>query len=285
MYSPAALPDGTTPIGGSLFLTTDGRVVDGSTGVQYAADVASFGQLYRKIAAGEWAIGLKKKDGSCTYLLNGTESAASNVPSGSTPIASSKFLSPDGRLIDGGVVDGVAGKVYWPTDIAACGQMYSIDNNKGWRMPLRLNDGSFYYLETGSGIAASSIPANSVPAASSLFLTPDARLVDASTGNTCASDVDSYGLIYRDIPSGTWRIPLKKKDGTASYLQDGSETAASGVPSGSSPAGGSLFLTTDGRVIDGSNGSTVTSGVSSFGQLFNSDTNGNWSIALMAQTC
>lgn len=285
VYSPSALPEGTTPIGGSLFLTTDGRVVDGSTGAQYAADVASFGQLYRKIAAGEWAIGLKKKDGSCTYLLNGTESAAVNVPSGSTPIASSKFLSPDGRLIDGGVVDGVAGKAYWPTNIAACGQMYSIDNNRGWRLPLKLNDGSFYYLETGSGIAASGIPANAVPVASSLFLTPDARLIDASTGNVCASNVDSYGLIYRDIPTGTWRLPLKKKDGVTAYLQDGSETATSGVPSGGSPAGGSLFLASDGRVIDGSNGSVLTSGASAFGQLFNADNNGNWKMAVMAQYC
>lgn len=280
VYSPAAIPEGATPIGGSLFLTTDGRVVDGSTGAQYASDVASFGQLYRNISSNTWRLPLKKKDKSASYLDTGTETAATGVPADSTPVASAIFLSPAGRLINGG-----DGKTYAITDVASFGAIFQPDNSGEWQLPVKKTDGSVAYVRTRNEMAVIGVPSGSTPVASSLFLASDGRLIDGSSGSVLASGVDTYGQVFRDISTGSWRLPLKKKNGDASYLQDGAETATSGVSSGSSPAGGSMFLTSDGRIIDGSNGSVRASGVSTFGQIFSTDNNGNWAMALMAQTC
>lgn len=272
-----SIPAGSTPVAASFFLTSDGQLLNGDGGALLATNVDTFGQMYRDIPTNSWRLPLKKTDGSTTFLLDGVENATTGVPAGSTPIVSGLFLTPGGRIVNGG-----NGGMYDITDVSSFGQTLQYDGNGNWRLPVRKTNGEAAYVESRIEHAVVGVPSNSTPVASSIFLSSDGRLIDGGSGSVYATGVASCGQIYRDIPTGSWRLPLKKTDGTTSYIQDGTEVATTGVPSGSMPSGSGVFLTPAGRFVNGATGGMYDiTDVGSFGQWFQSDSIGNWRLPVL----
>ncbi len=99
------------------------------------------------------------------------------------------------------------------------------------------------YLDNGNKLTASGIPSNSTPLGGAMFLTSDGRLLDgANNGRLVTSNVAAVGKESFTV-NETWVFPLRKTDGTCTLATHGDvEAATTGVPSGSTPAVGSFFL-------------------------------------------
>lgn len=266
----AGIPANSTPAFAAGFLATDGRLMNGSTGTVMASNVDSFGQIYSD--SGQWSVPLKKKDGSFSYLENGTEKAAIGVPSGSTPAYAAGFLAPDGRLVN--ATDGSS----QATNVASVGQIFWDGGSNTWWVAFKKKDGSFTYLQNGTEKAAVGVPSGSAPAYAAGFLAPDGRLINATDGTSQASNVDSFGQIFWDGNSNAWSVPFRKKDGSCTYLVNGVEKSALGVPSGSRPAYSAGFLASDGRLINGADGSNQATDVVNFGQIFWNVSGKTWAV-------
>lgn len=279
--STAGVPINSLPETAALFLTPDGRLIDGKSanGTVIAYNVAAVGEVYVDETGGDWTLPLLKTDGSNSYVEKSWERSTTGVPANSTPMSSILFLAPDGR-----VLDGRAGGQPLALDVVAFGGVYHDQSMPHWIMPLRKSDGSCSYLDTSQERSTSGVPSGSTPMVAALFLSPDGRVIDAygSSGTVIATDVDKFGRIYVDQGAGRWSLPLSKKDGTCTYLLNSVENATTGVPSGSTPATSTLFLAPDGRFIDGNqgNGSVLATNVESFGEVYIDNTGGHWYMPL-----
>ncbi|MFJ4159298.1 hypothetical protein [Microbacterium testaceum] len=254
------IPSGATPAADAYFLASDGRLIAGDTGTVLTTDVDSYGRMLWN--GSNWRWPLKKKNGSFTYVQNGTEIAANGIPSGSTPVSGAIFLASDGRLIDSANNNAVFAK-----SVSTTGQILYTDWNGHWQMPLGIAETTPAYRDNNTQTNASGTPVNSAPVTFSWFVAPDGRLIDGANGSVLASNVDTWGLIFRWTNDHSY-LPLRKTDGSFTFLENGSETACTGVPSGSSPVAGSSFLTTDGRLIQGSTGIVEASNVASCGEIY-----------------
>ncbi|MCD2170187.1 hypothetical protein LPW41_10825 [Microbacterium sp. JC 701] len=279
--SASGVPDGSMPAVGGIFLSPDGRLIDGSSGYVWATNVNRYGNIYQSGSNGQWSMPLLKRDGSTTILRNDqSETQTTGIPADSQPIAGGMFLASDGRLIDG------TNAYVWSTNVGACGLMYSSSNNSDWTMPIRKTSGSCVFLRNNaSESAAAGVPSQSTPVQGAMFLASDGRLIDGSNGFVWSSNVDSCGRIFQSNSTGNWSMPLKKRDGScAVLLNDASQKSATGVPSGSTPVQGGLFLSSDGRIIDGNGtGYVVARGVALVGVFYSASNDGGWSLALAVQ--
>lgn len=264
-----------TPLGGTLYLTSDKRVIDtGNNAAVVSTDVAAAGHIY--VTTGNtWTIPLRKSDGSCVLGSAGSaERPAAGVPSGSTPVAGVLFHTSDKRIVSGDSGATVCSYVdTW-------GQMYF--NGTDRFVPLKLTDGSFAYLQNDMVIAANSVPSGSTPAAARFWLSSDGRIVEFN-GNVWANNVAAHGEIALNPGASfdSWQMPLRKNDGSNVLLVNyGSENATTGVPSGSTPLAHTLFLTSDNRIIDGSNGKVLSRGVTATGDYSQPFQDSSWAIPL-----
>ncbi|WP_186325574.1 hypothetical protein [Microbacterium sp. BH-3-3-3] len=270
-------PVNSAPVTFSWFVAPDGRLIDGVSGSVLASSVDTWGLIFRWTNNHSY-LPLRKTDGTFTFLENGSETACTGVPSGSVPVAGSSFLSTDGRLIQGntGIVEA--------TNVASCGEIYLGTDGKTY-LPLKKLDGTFAYRQDGTENPALGVPAGSRPIAYTWFLATDGRLIDGVTGAVLASNVDSVGRIFR------WRndhsyLPLKKQDGSFTYLDNGAETACQGIPSGSVPVAGSSFLAPNGQLIQGNTGSVEADNVHSCGQIYlNTDGHTFLPLAIKKTSC
>ncbi len=256
--NPSGVPLKATPVAAGIFLTSDGRVIDGgNNGQVVATQVSAAGQLITGPSG--WRMPLKKSDGTCVYTGGAGEIAAVGVPSGSTPVAAGIFLAPDGRVIDGGSNGQVLA-----TNIASTGQL--ITGQVGWRLPMKKNDGSCVYTDGVNLINANGVPTGSTPVAAGIFLASDGRVIDGgNNGQILATNVAATGQLFTGQVG--WRLPLKKDDGTCVYTGGTSEVTATGVPTGSKPVAAAIFLAPDGRLIDGgNNGQVLANNVTATGQ-------------------
>lgn len=273
----SGVPSGSRPASGALFLAPDGRLLDASNNnAVIASNVAVFGELYRD--QDNWTVPLRKTDGTCTYLVNGMfmgrweERTAIGVPSGSTPVCAVFFLTPDNRLMRGDSGSAPA------SNVASWGQTYWNGHGQ-WRQPLKKIDGTFTVLRGSTELSTTGVPSGSTPAADNYFLDPNGNLIDGTSGIALTSSVDRFGRMHWD--GSVYRWPLEKKDGSFSYLTDGTETVATGIPSGSTPVASAMFLSPDGRLIDAANANTVlATHVSAYGEILRPDWNGNWQMPL-----
>lgn len=174
---------------------------------------------------------------------------AVGIPAGSTPANGSWFLAPDGSLID--AVDGSTKG----TGVATVGPA------RGTTFGVTLSNGGFGYFNSSYQYAnAVGIPAGSVPVAGSWFLAPDGSLIDAVDGSTKGTGVATVGAA-----SGT-TFGVTLTNGGFGYFNTSSQYVnAVGIPAGSTPVVGSWFLSSDGRILDASNGSTKATSVSTVG--------------------
>ncbi len=201
-----------------------------------------------------------------------------SVPSGSTPIVAEYFLTSDGSIVYGG--NGVA----QATNVASWGQMSTWGNqpqnaHNDARLPIKKTDGSFRIFKLQAEYATTGVPSGSTPAADAYFLAPDGRLVAGDDGSVLTTNVESFGRMLWD--GSHWRWPLKKSDGSFTVIKDGAESAVTGIPSGSTPVVGGVFLAPDGRLIDSANSNTVyATAVSTTGQVLYYDWNGHWQMPL-----
>ncbi len=90
------VPQGARPIAHSLFLASDGRLIDGSTGGTLSSNVDTVGQMI--YASGTWRMPINKSDGSFVYLENGTEIATTGVLGGA-PLGYSIFTSDSPPMV------------------------------------------------------------------------------------------------------------------------------------------------------------------------------------------
>lgn len=274
--SAVGVPANSTPALGAQFVAPDGRLINGQDGTIMATNVDSVGAVFISNNLGRWYLPLKKRDGACVYLENGTEKAAVGVPSGSKPAVGAAFLASDGRLIDGQNGSVLA------ANVAAFGQVFIADSIGRWYLPLRKTNGACTYLDNGTETTAVGVPSSSTPAWGAGFIAPDGRLINGQDATVMATNVDSIGEMFVSNNLGRWYIPLKKRNGACTYLENSTEQAAVGVPSGSSPAWGAGFLASDGRLINGQDGSIMATNVSSFGAVFIADSIGRWYVPLGA---
>ncbi|WP_154096430.1 hypothetical protein [Microbacterium testaceum] len=281
--TPSGVPDNSKPTFAGVLLSPDGKLLNTTDSNKVlATDVVNFGQLYRD--QDNWVFPLQKRDGTCTYLVSGMffpgyeERSTSNVPAGSTPCFGGTFLANDGRLLNSD------GTVLAPA-VSSFGQVFW-NGQHSWRIPLKKSDGTFTVLKDGSEVSTTGIPAGSTPAADAFFLTSDGRIIASDTGSVLATDVSSFGRMLWN--GSNWRWPIKKTNGSYAYIENGTEVAVSGVPIGSTPVSGTLFLAPDGRVIDSANSnSVVATSVSTTGQILFTDWSGHWHmpLALKKSSC
>lgn len=257
-----AVPPGSTPAFGGLFLTADNRLI-GPDGTVFANNVAEVGQGYS--AAVSYHLGLRLTDGTFAWLNDGVYAPAPNIPAGSKLAYGGLWLTPDGRLIDAN------GSVY-ATNVVAISDGH--DGGDSWHLGVQHADGTFGWINTGVYAAAPAIPAGSTPAYGGLFLTPDNRLIDTN-GSVYATNVRSWGQGY--ATTTTWHLALEHTDGTFGWINTGTYAAAPGIPAGSTPAFGGLWLTPDGRIIS-SDGTVFASNVESIGDGYNVD--GDWHLGI-----
>lgn len=252
--SSSGIPSGSKPVGGSLYVSPSGDLLDAADGGRVLSrDVAVCGEIAS--TSGAWSIPVLKADGSCVWVFNGNERGTVNVPNGSSPSAGSSFITSDGREIRGD--DGTVRL----TGVKSHGTYFGGSQST---MAFALQDGSFVYLESNTVKTAVGIPAGSAPACGRFFLSPAGVLIDGADGSTVASNIASYGVL--SIDNSSWLLTARKKTGAAVVVRPGSEVFAAGVPNGSIPIGAGVFLASDGRLIDGLNaGAVLATGVSTPG--------------------
>jgi hypothetical protein len=266
-----AIPPGSTPAYGGLFLTLDHRLIDAS-GNLYASNVAEVGPGYGAETS-SYHVGLRLTDGTFAWINSNVYAAAPAVPAGSKPVYGGLFLTPDARLVD------ASGTVY-ATNVAAVAQGY--DGGPNWNLGIQHTDGSFGWISNNVYGAAPGVPAGSTPAYGRIFLTPDGRLVDQTGTVVYASNVASIGQGYASATD--WHLPLMNADGTFGWLNNGTYTGASTIPAGSTPVWGGLFLTPDGRLID-VNGALYASNVESVGDVYDAGTSWHMGLKLRPTAC
>ncbi len=92
--------------------------------------------------------------------------------------------------------------------------------------PILKNDGLCSWVQNDTEVLA---PSGRNPVAGNLF-EDGGSIFHGNDSAALAQDVKTVGASYSD---GTdYRIPLEKNDGSFTYLQSGTETTATGVPSG-----------------------------------------------------
>ncbi|MDQ1174236.1 hypothetical protein QE430_002543 [Microbacterium testaceum] len=251
------VPSGSTLAWGAVFLTPDGRLLDGASGNLIVSNVDSVGQ-YALGPDGNSFVPLKMRDGSFAWLEGVAPTPTVGVPSGSTLAWGAVFLTPDGRLLDGRNGNLIV------SNVDSVGQ-YALGYDGNSFVPLKMRDGSFAWLEGVAPTPTVGVPSGSTLAWGAVFLTPDGRLLDGASGNLIVSNVDSVGQ-YALGPDGNSFVPLKMRDGSFAWLEGVAPTPTVGVPSGSTLAWGAVFLTPDGRLLDGRNGNLIVSNVDSVGQ-------------------
>lgn len=257
-----AVPPGSTPAYGGLFLTPDNRLIS-ADGTLYASNVAEVGAGYG--AGTTWHLPLRLTDGTFAWINTGTVAAAPAIPAGSTLVWGSLFLTPSGDLMN------VNGTVY-ATNVVAVGDGFDQDDT--WHIAVQHADGTYGWINNGTYAASPGIPAGSKPAYGGLFLTPDNRLVDSS-GNVFAINVASIGEGF--ATGGFWHLPIQHVDGTFGWINSATYAPAPAVPAGSTPVFGGLFLTPDGRLIS-ADGTLYASNVESVGHGF--DMGSFWHLPL-----
>lgn len=249
------VPQGARPIAHSLFLASDGRLIDGSTGGTLSSNVDTVGQMI--YASGTWRMPIKKSDGSFVYLENGTEIATTGVLGGA-PLGYSIFTSDS-------PTDGATGKIL-TQNVRQSGEV--ISNSIGVVFPVRNSDGATKWVTLQKATNGGS---NFTPVAGRIFFTTFSSLIDGKADTTLANGVKSYGSAYSD--GSHYRLPIEKTDGSFTYLEDDSEKATVGVPSGSTPASSSCFLTGDNRLVEGASGAVLATDVDKLGTwAFNGST-------------
>lgn len=278
------VPGDSSPTNGTQFLAPDGRLIEGNSpnGAVLAYNIAAVGETFVDDAAGTWYLPLLKTDGSTSFMETGMERSTTGVPANSTPMSSTMFLAPDGRVLDGRL-----GGQALALNVVAFGGIYHDGSKYPWFMPLRKSDGSCSYLDSSQERSTLGVPNGSTPICGTLFLSPDGRVIDgyATNGTVLATNVDTFGHLYIDRGIG-WLLPLRKKDGVCTYVQNSVEKATTGVPSGSTPAASTLFLSPDGRIIDGlTQGAVFVTDVESFGKiLYTPNSGGHWYMPLVVKT-
>ena len=258
------VPTDATPAFHSVFLTTDKRLVDGYDGTVLASDVDPLGQMI--FAAGVWRAPLAKADGSCTYLENGTE-----YPSQTTG-------DPDGYSysLGGTASNGATGQ-----NLAYNNRSWGavILDSEGLMFPILKNDGLCSWVQNDTEVLA---PSGRNPVAGNLF-EDGGSIFHGNDSAALAQDVKTVGASYSD---GTdYRIPLEKNDGSFTYLQSGTETTATGVPSGSKPKCSSYFHTTDNRLVDGASGTELAKEVERVGRSAYNGSVERTPLTITSRTC
>lgn len=266
------VPSGSTPVGGSLYVTPNADLIDAADGGKVlSADVAAWGEIAATSSA--WSIPVRKADGSCVWVFNGTERATVDVPNGSTPSIGSSFITADGREMVG------AQGTVRITDVKARGTYYNGGSTS--LTAFSKQDGTFVYLEDNTVKSAVGVPSGSTPACGSFFLSPDGTLVDGVDGSVIASRIAAFGLLTSE--NASWLLTARETSGRPVILRPGSQMLATGVPWGSRPVGGGIYLARDGRLIDGVNaGRTVATGVGTPGAF--AVMPDSWRIPLAAPT-
>ncbi len=281
-YAAKNTPAGSTAVAYSYFRTPDNKLVDGQTGTVLANDIDTWGWIFTD-AQKDYALPLRKTDGTTSFILNGTETATVGVPANSRPIGNSSFLTADGRLIRGkdGTIEA--------TGVKAVGQIFLMLPNFTALVPLLKTDGSCVYLEDGVEKAAQGVPNGSQPVASTYFRTTDGRLIDGATATVTATNVDIWGQIWLEQylgNQGNWDLPLRKTDGSFTLVRNASEIAAQNVPAGSIPATAAGFLAPNGDFLNGFGGTVERTGIATFGQTFLTSGNEAWrAYGARPQTC
>lgn len=278
-YAAKNAPAGSTAVAYSYFRTPDNKLVDGQSGSVLASDIDTWGWIFSD-AQNDYALPLRKTDGSTSFILNGTETATVGVPANSLPIGNTSFLSADGRLIRGkdGTVEA--------TGVKAVGQIFLMPPNFTTLVPILKTDGSCAYLEDGVEKPAQGVPNGSQPVASTYFRANDGRLFDGASGTVTATDVDIWGQIWLEQHQVNWNLPLRKTDGSFTIIRNASEVAAQNVPAGSIPATSAGFLAPNGDFMNGFGGTVERTGIATFGQTFLTSGNEAWrAYGGRPQTC
>lgn len=259
----AGVPVGSAPVGAGVFRALDGRLIDGTgAGAIIASGIGQVGAF--AAMPDSWRIPLGVPTTTAKVVKENTTLATSGVPSDATPVGGSLFLAPNGDLLDGSN----NGKVI-ASSVAAFGEFAAQRN--AWSLPIRLQDGTCRWIYNGEDHSPSNIPAGSLPTAGGSFLTSDGRQLRAD-GYTEISNVKQFGGAYYD--GSQYFMPFLQSDGTFAYIENSVQHTAVGVPSGSIPATYRLYLSNDGRLIDGADGTVIASDIATCGHI--ATRNGGW---------
>lgn len=266
-YQATAVPNGSKPAFGATFLTSDNRLMYNDGTALTTAVVTGFGQ-----AAWDGAsilVPLTTTDGSVgTLSLSPSMSTvnayyqASSVPAGSKPLAGPTFLTGDNRVMYN---DGTA-----LTTAVVVGAGQALSDGSSVLVPLRTTDGSVGtlslkgdFLNVNAYYQADSRPYSYAPRFGNVFL--------SSTGDLLSAD----GILLKpgvaDLGQPVWDgsshlVPLLLSDNSLGTLALSANMASvagyfvANVPAGSRPAFGSVFLTSDKRLVS-NDGTAFTTGV------------------------
>lgn len=170
---------------------------------------------------------------------------SSNIPAGSTPAVGDWFLGADNVLRQPsgrGVKSGVAR--VGPAIQGSFGYVHT-NGEYGWTK-----------ADDSMSLTASGIPSGCDPVGGDWFLHPDGRVFD-SNASVVTTGVAQIGL------ANNVGFAVVRKSGELGYYDFNLQyhVANAAVPSGSKPASGAWFLTSNGDIVAGDTGATVATGV------------------------
>ncbi|PPI65299.1 hypothetical protein C5E02_00125 [Rathayibacter rathayi] len=236
----ADVPNGSTPVGGSTYITSDGDLY--IEGVKKASNVKSAVGAYNRWTKGrDYFATYVTKDGVAHSVRHDQDPVNyTSVPKNATPLGGASFLTSDGKLYIENVLKA--------SDVTSAVGEYN-----------RWNEGRDFFASyvTKDGVAHSvrhdqdpvdykDVPKKSTPVGGSTFLTDDGDLYIESVKK--ASKVKSaVGQYNRWTEGRDYFATYVDTDGVAhSVRHDTKPETYSSVPSGAKPVGGSSFLTSGG---------------------------------------
>lgn len=197
-------------------------------------------------------------------IANGTTVATVGIPDGSQPSWAGFYVSPDHRILNAFNGLSFASNVAYAEEGARW-------PDGTWSMPYSELNGTAAILTSPSGTGsptvtyAVGVPTGSKPIWGGFFLSPSNDIVNGFNGIVLASNVAQAGA-GAVWTNGRWYLPYRDFNGESWYLDSGTPVSAAGVASGSTPVWSGLFLTSDGRVVNGFDGTVCAAAVSRVGR-------------------
>ncbi|MEV7826894.1 hypothetical protein [Microbacterium enclense] len=267
------VPAGSTPIWTDFFLTPDNRLLN-RTGTVWGSGIAAVGNVQYNTSNGDWTLGVATTSNGVGVIYNGNWLPTPGVPSGSKPVWSDFFLTPDNRLINR------TGTV-WGTGVATVGRV-GYNNSGDWTLGVTTTSNGVGVIYNGNWLPTPGVPSGSKPVWSDFFLTPDNRLINR-TGTVWGTGIATVGAVQFDN-SGNWTLGVSTTSGGVGVLYNGNWLPISGVPSGSTPVWSDFFLTPDHRLMN-RQGTSWAGGIAVVGAVQDNNATGDWTVGLKTDHC
>ncbi len=273
-YTFPTVPAGSTAIGDTTFLASDGDLYVGN--VLIASGVSSVGAPSLDNSNNSWTPYMSSSGVASIYSRDaGQTYTFLSVPADSKPLGDTAFLAPNGDLY--------VGNVLVSTGVTSAGVPSLDSGNNSWT-PYVSSAGvaGVYSRDDGQTFTFPAVPVGSTAIGDATFLAPNG---DLYVGNSlAASGVTSVGVPSLDTSNNSW-TPYISSTGIASIYSrtNGQSYTFPSIPLGSTPISDTTFLAPNGDVYVGN--TLIASNVTSVGLPSLASGNDTFTPYVVAPAC